>query len=41
MAIFPDDGDDVDTLIRVADVELYADKRHAPTGVSRRRAGTR
>ena len=31
MALFPDDGDDVDTLIRVADVELYADKRHAPT----------
>lgn len=38
MAIFPDDGDDIDTLIRVADVELYADKRHAPTSVSRRRA---
>ena len=37
MAIFPDDGDDIDTLIRVADVELYADKRHAPTSLSRRR----
>ena len=30
MALFPDDGEDVDTLIRVADVELYAAKRHAP-----------
>jgi len=30
MTIFPDDGDDVDTLIRVADVELYAAKRQAP-----------
>jgi diguanylate cyclase (GGDEF)-like protein/PAS domain S-box-containing protein len=41
MAIFPDDGDDVDTLIRVADVELYADKRHAPTSVSRSRSARR
>ncbi|HET7465334.1 MAG TPA: diguanylate cyclase [Candidatus Dormibacteraeota bacterium] len=31
LALFPDDGDDVDTLMRVADVELYAAKRHAPT----------
>jgi len=38
MAIFPDDGDDIDTLIRVADVELYADKRHAPISASRRGA---
>ena len=38
MAIFPDDGEDVDTLIRAADVELYADKRHARTSGSRRRA---
>jgi diguanylate cyclase (GGDEF)-like protein/PAS domain S-box-containing protein len=37
MALFPDDGDDIDTLIRVADVELYAAKRHAPT--VRRRGG--
>ena len=38
MAIFPDDGEDVDTLIRAADVELYADKRHARTSGPRRRA---
>ena len=41
MAIFPDDGEDVDTLIRVADVELYADKRHARTSGPRRRATNR
>jgi diguanylate cyclase (GGDEF)-like protein/PAS domain S-box-containing protein len=40
LAMFPDDGDDVDALMRVADVELYAAKRHAPTRVpTRRRAG--
>lgn len=41
LAIFPDDGDDVDTLMRVADAELYADKRHEPVNLSRRRAGGR
>jgi diguanylate cyclase (GGDEF)-like protein/PAS domain S-box-containing protein len=30
MAIFPDDGSDVDALMRIADVHLYAAKRHAP-----------
>lgn len=30
LALFPDDGDDVDTLMRVADVHLYAAKRRAP-----------
>jgi diguanylate cyclase (GGDEF)-like protein/PAS domain S-box-containing protein len=30
MAVFPDDGDNVDMLMRVADVELYAAKRRAP-----------
>ena len=30
MAIFPDDGRNADTLMRVADVELYAAKRRAP-----------
>ncbi len=30
LALFPDDGDDLDTLIRVADVQLYAAKRRAP-----------
>jgi predicted signal transduction protein with EAL and GGDEF domain len=41
MAIFPDDGEDVDTLIRAADVELYADKRHVRTSAPRRRAAGR
>lgn len=31
LALFPDDGDDFDSLMRVADVRLYASKRHAPT----------
>jgi diguanylate cyclase (GGDEF)-like protein/PAS domain S-box-containing protein len=31
LAIFPDDGDDFDALMRVADVRLYASKRRAPT----------
>jgi diguanylate cyclase len=30
LAMFPDDGEDVDTLMRVADVELYAAKRRRP-----------
>jgi diguanylate cyclase (GGDEF)-like protein/PAS domain S-box-containing protein len=38
MALYPDDGEDIDTLMRAADVELYAAKRHAPTSVPRRRA---
>lgn len=41
MAIFPDDGDDVDTLIRVADVALYADKRHMRSRPPQRRAVSR
>ena len=31
LALFPDDGADIDTLMRVADVHLYAAKRRAPT----------
>jgi diguanylate cyclase (GGDEF)-like protein/PAS domain S-box-containing protein len=31
MALFPDDAPDVDTLMRRADVELYAMKRQAPS----------
>ncbi len=38
MALFPDDGEDTDSLIRVADVELYAAKRHAPHGGGAARA---
>ena len=30
LALYPDDGEDIDTLMRVADVHLYAAKRHAP-----------
>lgn len=30
LALFPDDGDDVDTLMHIADVELYAAKRRRP-----------
>lgn len=30
LALFPDDGADFDTLMRVADVRLYASKRRAP-----------
>jgi diguanylate cyclase (GGDEF)-like protein/PAS domain S-box-containing protein len=30
LALFPDDGEDLDTLMRVADVQLYAAKRRAP-----------
>lgn len=30
LALFPDDGHDIDTLLRVADVHLYAAKRRAP-----------
>jgi len=32
LALFPDDGDDIDTLMHVADVHLYAAKRRAPVG---------
>jgi len=32
LALFPDDGEDIDTLIRVSDVHLYAAKRRAPAG---------
>jgi len=32
LALFPDDGDDIDTLMHVADVHLYAAKRRAPAG---------
>jgi len=35
LALFPDDGDDVDALMHVADVELYAAKRRRPA-LSRR-----
>jgi len=38
LALFPDDGEDIDTLMRVADVELYAAKRSAPRPTRRRRA---
>lgn len=41
LAIFPDDGDDVDTLIRQADVALYADKRHMRAAPPQRRNGSR
>jgi diguanylate cyclase (GGDEF)-like protein len=37
LALYPDDGDDVDALMRVADVELYAAKRHAPDKQGRSR----
>ena len=37
MAMFPDDGRDIDTLMRVADVELYAAKRRAPDSRARSR----
>lgn len=36
MAIFPDDATDVDTLLHVADVQLYAAKRRAPRSRPRR-----
>lgn len=36
LALFPDDGDDIDTLMGVADVELYAAKRQAPPLIRRR-----
>ena len=32
LALFPDDGEDIDALMRVADVHLYAAKRRAPAG---------
>ena len=32
LALFPDDGGDVDALMRVSDVHLYAAKRRAPAG---------
>lgn len=35
LALFPDDGDDVDVLMRVADVELYAAKRRSPAPTRR------
>jgi diguanylate cyclase (GGDEF)-like protein/PAS domain S-box-containing protein len=37
MALYPDDGDDADSLMRVADAELYAAKRQAPLAPRRRR----
>lgn len=37
MALFPDDGEDIDSLMRIADVELYAAKRRVPTPRMRKR----
>jgi diguanylate cyclase (GGDEF)-like protein/PAS domain S-box-containing protein len=37
LALFPDDGDDVDTLMHVADVDLYAAKRRRPAFARRSR----
>lgn len=35
LAMYPDDGDDIDSLLRAADVELYAAKRQAPRTIRR------